>query len=30
MVESRERREMIGEGLRWEVEIGDRREEVGG
>jgi hypothetical protein len=30
MVESHERRETIGEGLRWEVKIGDRIEEIGG
>ncbi len=30
MVEGHERREMIGKRRRWEVKIGDRREEVGG
>jgi hypothetical protein len=30
MVESQERREIIGKGRKWEVKIGDRREEIGG
>ncbi len=30
MVGGHERRKMIGKGLRWEVKVGDRGEDIGG